>query len=195
MPLITQVADKDRQRASLYPYPVTPVLGAANFVSAGVVMGILAYFVHYLRMDDMSAPTELIFVSTNMSDLTVSVLVVSCVALLDQILAVFRHSVFRISARVNIVVHLVILSLWLAAFGVLSWRLNKMVLSHSCSVKIWGTSMGVMVCRLYKAMYSFSAISLALAVGSVILDYTVLREDAVAGIYQPLEGKAKAVKI
>lgn len=70
-----------------------------------------------------------------------------------------------------------------------------MVLSHSCSVKIWGTSMGVMVCRLYKAMYSFSAISLALAVGSVILDYTVLREDAVAGIYQPLEGKAKAVKI
>lgn len=73
MPLITQVADKDRQRASLYPYPVTPVLGAANFVSAGVVMGILAYFVHYLRMDDMSAPTELIFVSTNMSDLTVSV--------------------------------------------------------------------------------------------------------------------------
>lgn len=48
---------------------------------------------------------------------------------------------------------------------------------------------------LYKAMYSFSAISLALAVGSVILDYTVMKEDAVAGIYQPLEGKAKAVKI
>lgn len=63
MPLITQVADKDRQRASLYPYPVTPILGAANVVSGAIVLGILAYFVHYLRMDNMSAPTELIFVS------------------------------------------------------------------------------------------------------------------------------------
>ncbi|KAL6247321.1 hypothetical protein RBB50_005667 [Rhinocladiella similis] len=184
MPLITQVADKDRQRASLYPYPVTPILGAANVVSGAIVLGILAYFVHYLRMDNMSAPTELIFV-----------LVVACIALLDQIVAIFRHRVFQVSARLNLFVHLVILSLWCAAFGVLSWRLNKMVLSHTCSIKVWETSMGVMVCRLYKAMYSFSAISLALAVGSVILDYTVMKEDAVAGIYQPLEGKAKAVKI
>ena len=110
-------------------------------------------------------------------------------------MAIFRHRVFQVSARLNLFVHLVILSLWCAAFGVLSWRLNKMVLSHTCSIKVWETSMGVMVCRLYKAMYSFSAISLALAVGSVILDYTVMKEDAVAGIYQPLEGKAKAVKI
>ncbi|KIW14496.1 hypothetical protein PV08_07280 [Exophiala spinifera] len=184
MPLITQVADKDRQRASLYPYPVTPILGAANFISGAVVVGILAYFVHYLRMDNMSAPSELIFV-----------LVVACISLLDQILAIFRHSVFQISARINLVVHLVILSLWCAAFGVLTWRLNKMVLSHTCSIKVWETSMGVMVCRLYKAMYSFSAISFGLAAGLVILDYTVLREDAVAGIYRPLEGKSKAVKI
>jgi hypothetical protein len=64
-----------------------------------------------------------------------------------------------------------------------------------CSVNVWETSMGVMVCRLYKAMYSFTAISLGLGVGSVVLDYTVLKEYEVAGIYRPLGSKAKAVKI
>ncbi|KAK5451634.1 hypothetical protein LTS15_007894 [Exophiala xenobiotica] len=184
MPLITQVSDRDRQGASLYPYPATPILGVANFVSGAIVAGILAYFVHYLRMDDMSAPTELVFV-----------LVVACISLLDQIAAIFRHKVFLVSARFNLFVHLVVLSLWCAAFGVLSWRLGGMVLSHSCTLKIWQTSMGVMVCRLYKAMYSFSAISLALAAGSAVLDYVVLQEDAGAGTYHPLEGKVKAVKI
>lgn len=70
-----------------------------------------------------------------------------------------------------------------------------MVLSHTCSIKVWETSMGVMVCRLYKAMYSFTAISLALAAGSAVLDYTVLKENAAAGTYHPLGGKTKAVKI
>jgi hypothetical protein len=62
MPLITQVADKDRQRASLYPYPMTPLLGAANFISTSIVVGILAYFIHSLRMDNVFAPKELIYV-------------------------------------------------------------------------------------------------------------------------------------
>jgi cytochrome b len=62
MGLSTQVSNKDRQAASHYPFPLTPILGVLSFISASVVTGVLAYFIHYLRMDHMSAPNELIFV-------------------------------------------------------------------------------------------------------------------------------------
>jgi len=62
MPLSTQVAAKDRQSASLYPTPLTTFLGLCHLSSTGIVVGIVAFFVHYLRIDSVSVPVELIVV-------------------------------------------------------------------------------------------------------------------------------------
>ena len=62
MTISTQVAGKDRQTASGYPYPLTLLLGVLNVVSAGVVIGVLSYFVYHLRMDNHSIPGEFIYV-------------------------------------------------------------------------------------------------------------------------------------
>lgn len=67
MGLSTQVAQRDRQSASLYPFPLTPILGLLNFASASIVLGVLADFVHELRGDSMSVPSELILVSMRKS--------------------------------------------------------------------------------------------------------------------------------
>lgn len=63
MVLSTQVANKDRQSASLYPFPLTPILGFVNFASASIVFGILVDFVYELRGGKMAVPFELIVVS------------------------------------------------------------------------------------------------------------------------------------
>jgi len=101
-------------------------------------------------------------------------------------IAFVRQRFFVFSARVNLYCHLLVSCLWLAAFILLSYRLRNVVLSHGCIVSVWQTEMGVMVCQMYKAMYSFSGVSLVVSVGFAALDYSVLRKDKTAGVYRSL---------
>ncbi len=116
----------------------------------------------------------------------------ACVTLLNQIINFLRHSFSVVPAGLNLFAHLITLSLWIAALGLLSSRLSHMVLSQSCSIALWQTSMGVMVCRLYKALYSFLVLSLIFEGANAGLDYWVLRSQKSTGMYQPMGGKIKS---
>lgn len=115
---------------------------------------------------------------------------VACVTLLNQLIALIRHKFSVVPAGLNLLSHLITVSLWLAALGILSSRLSHMVLSQSCNIDLWQTNMGIMVCRLYKALYSFIVISLVFEGANAALDCWVFREQKSTGIYQPMESKS-----
>lgn len=75
MGLSTQVANRDRQKASPYPFPLTPLLGTLNLVSAGIIAAVLGDFIYELLGEKMSVPSELIVVSI---DSDMCVLYVGC---------------------------------------------------------------------------------------------------------------------
>lgn len=56
------VSSEVRRTPSLYPFPTTYLITAFSLVSAAVNVGILAYFIYYLRMDDVSVPGLFIYV-------------------------------------------------------------------------------------------------------------------------------------
>lgn len=107
----------------------------------------------------------------------------------EQILSFFRQRFWSFPAKANLFVHAALFLFWVVALSLLTFRLNGMVLSHSCDLTIWRTEMGMMVCRLYKVVYSFSVVCVATALAGVALDWYVLRDDA-AGVYQPLEDQS-----
>lgn len=63
MGLPTQIAARNRQTASLYPYPLTPLLGGLNLVSTSITAVILGDFILELLDGKMSVPAELAVVS------------------------------------------------------------------------------------------------------------------------------------
>ena len=56
------VSSEVRRTPSLYPFLTTHLITAFSLVSAAVNVGILAYFIYYLRMDEVSVPGLFIYV-------------------------------------------------------------------------------------------------------------------------------------
>lgn len=115
--------------------------------------------------------------------------VVATVTAIEQITSFIRQRFAVYPAKLNLALHLGLLILWIIAFGLLTSKISNMVLTHSCNLTLWQTEMGMLVCRMYKAMYAFSAVSVACAVAAVILDWSVLRA-AAAGVYRPLDDQS-----
>jgi hypothetical protein len=73
------------------------------------------------------------------------------------------------------ILNIILLILWIASIGILGYSMQGTI-GTTCNTSNWGTSTGVMVCRLYKTLFSFVVISLAMAVFHIILDIVARRD-------------------
>lgn len=75
----------------------------------------------------------------------------------------------------SMVLNIILLILWIISIGILGYSM-KGTIGPSCNTSNWGTSTGVMVCRLYKTLFSFVVISLAMTFFHIILDVVARRD-------------------
>lgn len=73
------------------------------------------------------------------------------------------------------VLNIILFILWIVSIGILGYSM-KGTISVTCDTSNWGTSTGVMVCRLYKTLFSFVVISLAMTFLHIILDIVARRD-------------------
>ena len=78
------------------------------------------------------------------------------------------------------------LALWCASFGLTTWKLAPMVLTHACTITLWQTDMGVMVCRVYKAYYAFVVISWVCSIATLALDVKAGADTRGRGAYEKM---------
>ncbi|PGH13320.1 hypothetical protein AJ79_03736 [Helicocarpus griseus UAMH5409] len=69
----------------------------------------------------------------------------------------------------SLVFSVIFLILWTVSLCLLSWNLSQTVI-FTCNAKYWGNSTGISVCHLYKALFSFTVLSVASHATSVFLD-------------------------
>ncbi|KAK2782773.1 hypothetical protein FQN52_000596 [Onygenales sp. PD_12] len=116
------------------------------------------YFMYHLRHDNFKIPfTFFVFIATSL--LTILYL------LITSLVQIFTS----IPPTVSLVCNSILLVLWTVSLALLSWNLSHTI-TFTCNAKYWGTSTGISVCHLYKALFSFTLLSVVTHSISVYLD-------------------------
>ncbi|QKX58631.1 uncharacterized protein TRUGW13939_05756 [Talaromyces rugulosus] len=148
------------------PYSAGPFYFARGLwaISTVIVTAIMIYFAIHLHADGFKLPFAFV------------ILLIACfLTLFSLILTGILHCSNRLSPVLSMVLNIILFILWIASIGLLGYSM-KGTISVTCDTSNWGTSTGVMVCRLYKTLFSFVVISLAMTFLHIILDVVARRD-------------------
>jgi hypothetical protein len=133
---------------SPYPSLLFHAVRLVQFVSATIVMGFLAFFVHYLIEDHYYIPWTFLVL-----------LAVSSFTLASTLVTAFFYHYRTLQPRLSSLINTGLTILWMLGFALLTWNLSG-TLSHTCNVDNWDHDVGIMVCRMYKAIETFTVTGL-----------------------------------
>ncbi|THC90600.1 hypothetical protein EYZ11_009932 [Aspergillus tanneri] len=161
-------------KPSAYPPVPFHIIRGLNLLSALVVASILAVFISNLSKDHYKLPWAFLVL-----------LISSLLSLINFVLTTITHCCYGLSPLLSATTHSILLLLWLISLGLMSWSMSHTILT-TCNATYWGTSTGINVCRLYKALFSFTVLSVASHLFGLTLDVIVRRRQTRLGTYDPM---------
>ncbi|KAI9926842.1 hypothetical protein ASPWEDRAFT_715572 [Aspergillus wentii DTO 134E9] len=161
-------------KPSLYPALPFHIIRAVSFIATLIVGIILAVFIYHLHTASHKLPwTFLVLVIT------------AGLSLLNLVFTTIIHCCYGLSPRLSLTFNGICLFLWLLSLGLLSWSMYQTILT-TCTATYWATSTGITVCKIYKVLFSFTAIAVASHIAACVLDIVVRNRQTRLGEYDPM---------
>ncbi|KAE9375207.1 hypothetical protein N431DRAFT_402554 [Stipitochalara longipes BDJ] len=166
---------------SPYPRFLFHGLRSAQLIAAIIVSGIMAYFVHYLRLESIPIPwTFIVLFAVSLSTI-VALTVTICL-----------YNFTYLAPSFNLVLNGSTSILWAMGFAMLSWSVrNSHVLARQCTGKEFGGEAEAGVCRDYKALWAMALCGTVSTFAALALDIKTQRKTTHRGAYAlPEDDKA-----
>ncbi|TVY83715.1 hypothetical protein LSUE1_G002568 [Lachnellula suecica] len=168
-------------------YPRLPFHGlrCAQLISSATVSIIMAYFMHFLKKENIPMPWTFIVL-----------LSISLATLVSLLVTIVLYNFTFLSPRFNSMLNGGIGLFWAVGLGMLSWSISTShVLNKACTGRAWGSEAGAGVCRDYKALWSMTLVGTASTFIALALDLHTWKKSTRRGAYVMPEDDKDAQKL